>query len=422
MTAPTQAPAALTQERLSPANEDIVRATLPLVGSKIDEIAPLFYRRMFAAHPELLSDTFNRGNQAQGAQQKALAASVATFATLLVTPDAPSPRALLERIGHKHASLGITEAQYQVVHEHLFAAIVEVLGAAVTPEVAGAWDEVYWIMARTLVSLEAELYRGAGVEPGDVFRTARVVERVDESSAVASFVLESATGEPLPGFQPGQYTSVGVRLPDGARQLRQYSMSDAAGDGRWRITVKRVEAGADPEGEVSSWLHANLRPGDHLQVTLPFGDLTLDTASGAPVVLVSAGIGCTPMLGMLRHLAAHDPARSVTVLHADRDRASAPLFGEMVETVARLGHASLHAWFEEGAEPGADGLDPSVPLTVSAGLMSLADVLVPAEAEVYLCGSNGFLQAVREGLHAQGVAEERVHYELFAPNDWLLPA
>jgi nitric oxide dioxygenase len=121
-----------------------VRATLPLVGEHIEEIAPVFYRRMFTAHPELLRDTFNRGNQAQGAQQKALAASVATYATLLVTPDAPSPAALLSRIGHKHVSLGITEEQYGIVHEHLMAAIVEVLGAdVVTGDVAAAWDAVY---------------------------------------------------------------------------------------------------------------------------------------------------------------------------------------------------------------------------------------------------------------------------------------
>ena len=131
-------------EQLTDEHAETVRATLPLVGSKIAEIAPNFYQRMFSAHPDLLRDTFNRGNQAQGAQQKALAASVATFATLLVNPDGPSPDELLSRIGHKHVSLGITEDQYQVVHDNLFAAIVDVLGAdVVTADVAEAWDEVY---------------------------------------------------------------------------------------------------------------------------------------------------------------------------------------------------------------------------------------------------------------------------------------
>ena len=129
---------------LSPESAEVVRATLPVIGANIDTITPLFYDKMFAAHPELIRDTFNRGNQKQGAQQRALAASIATFASMLV--DGKSPVDLLSRIGHKHASLGITEDQYQIVHDNLFAAIVDVLGEAVTPEVAAAWDEVYWII------------------------------------------------------------------------------------------------------------------------------------------------------------------------------------------------------------------------------------------------------------------------------------
>ena len=96
------------------------------------------------------SRTSNRSsqNQAQGDQQRALAGAVAAYATLLVTEGGPDPQEVLGRIAHKHASLGITEDQYPIVHEHLFAAIVEILGDAVTPEVAGAWDEVYCHMAQ----------------------------------------------------------------------------------------------------------------------------------------------------------------------------------------------------------------------------------------------------------------------------------
>lgn len=411
-------------ERLDPAHEETVRATLPLVGAHIEQIAPTFYGRMFAAHPELLRDTFNRGNQAQGAQQKALAASVATYATLLVDPDGPSPREMLGRIGHKHASLGITEDQYGIVHEHLMAAIVEVLGAdVVTTDVAAAWDAVYWHMARTLIDFEHELYRGADVAPGDVFRTVRVAERVDESRTVASFVLEAREGDPeLGGFVPGQYVSVGVHLPDGARQLRQYSLSDAPGDGRWRISVKRID-GVDgtPDGEVSSFLHETLEAGDELQVTLPFGDLTLDTASKAPVVLVSAGIGATPILGMARHLAAHQPGRTAVVAHADVSAEQAALVEELagaVEVLARETPSALHLWFERGTEH-TESL-PGSP-RVRAGRMDLTGLELPADAEIYLCGGSGFLQAVRGQLREAGADEARVHYELFSPNDWLLP-
>lgn len=420
-----------TTEALAPEHAEIIRATLPTVGGNIEDIARVFYRRMFTARPDLLRDLFNRGNQAQGAQQKALASSVATYATLLVTPNSPSPRQMLGRIGHKHASLGLTEDQYSIVHEHLMAGIVEVLGEdLVTDEVAAAWSAVYWNMAAVLIDFEKDLYAQAGVAPGDVFRTAVVAERIDESDSVTTFVLIAREGdEELGSFTPGQYISVGVRLPDGARQLRQYSLSNAPGDGRWRISVKREDGGeAAPLGEVSNWLLAHLRAGDELQVTLPFGDLALDIDSETPVVLISNGIGATPMLGMLSHIAKDQPHRPVTVLHADRDARDAALVEEMVTAVEKLPATSgsvLRLWFRSGLDEKLSSFEEGrrrrASERASEGLLSLDQVAVAPDAEVYLCGSNGFLQGVRGQLAERNVATDRVHYELFSPNDWLLP-
>lgn len=397
---------------LSDEHAAVVRETLPVVGAHIDEITPVFYRTMFGRHPELLRDTFNRGNQKQGAQQRALAASIATFASLLV--EGASPVDMLARIGHKHASVGVTAEQYQIVHDNLFAAIVEVLGEAVTPAVAAAWDEVYWIMAAVLIDFERALYDEAGVAPGDVFRRARVLARADETATVASFVLGGVDGGPLPRFRPGQYVSVGVRLPDGARQLRQYSLSNAPVDGTWRIAVRRVDATDVPAGEVSTWLHENLREGDEIEVTLPFGDLVLDPAGDAPVVLASAGIGIAPMLGMLAQMAACDRDRVVAVLHADRSPADHVLAAEVAGEVALMPNADVHTWYEQGADR-ATG-----PGTVHAGLMDVRSVAIPDGAHVFLCGPTGFLQAVRAACLDAGVPAGQVHAELFAPNDWLV--
>lgn len=416
---------------LSPENVEIIRQTLPVIGAHIDEITPVFYQTMFAAHPELIRDTFNRGNQQLGAQQRALAASIATFAALLV--DGQSPVDMLSRIGHKHASLGITPDQYQVVHDYLFGAIVQVLGEAITPEIAAAWDEVYWIMAGVLTDFEQALYASADVEPGDVFRTATVIARQDVTDSVATLTLGGPNGAPLPDFRPGQYTTVGVVLPDGARQLRQYSLSTAPGDGTWRIGVRRVDAigqneSACPAGEVSGWLHTNAHVGTNLQVTLPFGDLVLDAAdintdaepgaeprsTHASVVLCSAGIGITPMLGMIAQLSATDDPRRVLVLHADRSPADHVLADEVAGESSLLADAEVHTWYERGAET------VSGPGVVHTGYMDLSAVAVPDGAHVFLCGSPGFLQAVRPAFLSAGVAESRLHAELFAPNDWLL--
>src|SRR5689334_22442206 len=143
---------------LSDQSATTVRATLPVVGAAIGEITERFYTGLFTARPELLRDLFNRGNQAAGTQRQALAGSIAAFATHLVEHPDERPDAMLNRVAHKHASLGIAPDQYEIVHEHLFAAIVEVLGDAVTPEVAAAWDEVYWLMANALIAIEKRLY------------------------------------------------------------------------------------------------------------------------------------------------------------------------------------------------------------------------------------------------------------------------
>ena len=300
---------------LSPQSTEVIRATLPVVGAAIGDITTLFYRTMFDAHPELERDLFNRGNQKQGEQQKALAGAIAAFATLQLEPDSAKVDLILSRIAHKHASLGITPDQYAIVHEHLFAAIVEILGDAVTPDVAAAWDEVYWLMAETLIAMERGLYQLAGVDAGDVWRMVRITERVLQSADTVSLTLTSLDGSVLPTFTPGQYLSVGVTLPDGARQIRQYSLCSVPSSADWRISVKRISG--TPDGEVSNFLYNNAFEGSELSVTTPFGDLMMPD-DDSPLLLASAGIGCTPMIGMLNHLVDTGAERSVSVIHADR--------------------------------------------------------------------------------------------------------
>lgn len=388
---------------LTPEQAEIVTQTLPVVGANIEKITPNFYNRMFAAHPELIADTFNRGNQKQGAQQKALAASVATFAATLVDPDTPAPEELLSRIGHKHISVGIKPEQYPIVHKHLFDAIEEIL----TPEVfqgavRDAWDAVYLEMQRVLINFEKGLYDDLGVEAGDVFRAAHVVSREERGDDVAVFSVKLDDESPV-SYLPGQYISVRQTMPDGAGQLRQYSLVGGK-EGVLTFAVRRVDASEDlPAGEVSTQLWERVQPGDAIEISLPAGDLVLDTKSDDPVVLISAGIGATPMIGMLDALVAADSKRDVVVLHADRAEAADALRAERDNAVAALANARQQVWYEPD-------------------LMDLTDVDLPEGAQYYLCGGNGFLQAVRKQLADRGVDRSNVHFELFSPNDWLLDA
>ncbi|WP_367319998.1 globin domain-containing protein [Streptomyces sp. HUAS ZL42] len=398
---------------LSAESAAVVRATLPAVAGALDEITTRFYGAMFRDRPELLDGMFNRGNQASGAQRRALAGSIAGFATALLDAPDTRPDALLDRIAHKHAAVGVTDDQYTIVHKYLFGAIAEVLGDAVTPEVAAAWDEVYWLMAGALIGREARLYQDAGVEPGQVWRPWTVVERRTETPDVVSFVLRPADGEPAPRARAGQYVSVRVLMADGVHQLRQYSLSSDPGGDLRRITVKRVAGtGGAPDGEVSGLLHDQVHEGDELTLSAPFGDVFLDDPADAttPVVLVSAGIGGTPMTGILAHLNAVGSTRPVLVLHADRSPADHALRTETGELVGQLPGARSVFWYERPApeEPGA-----------RKGLMNLAGIELPDDATVFLCGPLPFMRDVRAQLLRAGIPARRIRYEVFGPDLWL---
>ncbi|MFD8526754.1 globin domain-containing protein [Streptosporangium canum] len=385
---------------LSVESAAIVRATLPVVGASLDAITARFYETMFSERPELLDGLFNRGNQANGEQRRALAGSVASFATMLLDHPDERPDALLARIAHKHTAVGVTDDQYVIVHKYLFGAIAEVLGEAVTAEVAAAWDEVYWLMAGALIAMEARLYAEAGACDGDTWQRWRVVARRDETPDTVSFLLRPAGDAPVPPARPGQYVSVRVRMPDGVHQLRQYTLSNAGEDGLRRITVKRVDG--DPAGEVSTLLHATVRPGDELTLSAPFGEVTLEDGD-APLLLVSAGIGCTPMVAMLDHLVTTGSRRRVLVLHADRSPAEHALREDMLRPAAER-----IFWYESGAAaPDREGL------------MNLDGIEIPDGAVAYLCGPVPFMRDVRAQLIRAGVAARDIHYEVFGPDLWL---
>ncbi|WP_217211709.1 globin domain-containing protein [Streptomyces sp. AC550_RSS872] len=397
---------------LSEQSAATVRATLPVVGGAIGEITERFYAGLFTARPDLLRDLFNRGNQAAGTQRQALAGSIAAFATYLVDHPDERPDAMLGRIAHKHASLGVTAEQYALVHEHLFAAVAEVLGEAVTPEVAAAWDEVYWLMANALVAIEKRLYEERG---GSGWREWEVVGRVEETADVATFRLRPADGRPAPDFRAGQYVSVRVELPDGARQIRQYSLSAAPGSPVRQISVKRVLGDAAPDGEVSNHLHARVDVGGRLSLSAPSGDLALgDTGAAAPLLLASAGIGVTPIVAMLGHLVDTGHEGPVLVVHGDRSPAEHALRPDHEAYAEKLADASVHFFYEADAD--------DAEASHRTGLVDLAGIAVPAGTRAYLCGPLPFMRAVRTQLIGKGVAPADIHYEVFGPDLWLAQA
>ncbi len=396
---------------LSQTSRPVIEATLPVVGDNIHKIAGRFYQHMFGEHPELLDGLFNRGNQAEGTQQQALAGSVAMFASALVDHPDHLPEHLLSRIAHKHASLGLRPDQYQVVYDNLMWAIADVLGDAVTPEVAAAWSEVYWLMAFALVNEERGLYSARGVRPETVWRDWEVTDKVRQTDDVVTFRVKRIDDRLVRTSLPGQYVTVLLEMPDGTHQPRQYSLT-RADDGEHReFAVKRVHGGPKPDGEVSNLLHDRIDVGDRLTLSLPFGDVVLDDA-GRPVVFASAGIGVTPMAGMLSHLVTAGSELPVTVLHADSTEESFPLRQQVLDDVRKLPHGRMHVWYAQGAES-------SLPVDgCHAGMMDLSQVDLPEGAEYYLCGPLPFMQSIRNTLLRRGVPAADIQYEVFGPDLW----
>lgn len=395
---------------LSPQSTETVKATAGVVAEHAEEITKRFYPHMFEAHPELMR-VFNKANQAIGEQPKALAASVVAYAVNLIDPAAPDFTPIMQRIAHKHVSLGIKSYEYTIVGHHLMWAIGDVLGDAVTPEIASAWDEVYWLFACQLIAEEGKLYALGGTDPEHPYRPYTVVERDDETPESFSLVIKPAEGE-LPSHRTGQYVGVAVDLPGGERQPRQYTISGVPGREAFRLTIKRVHGADDvPDGQVSNWLADNAQVGTFLEVSQPAGDVVLEE-SEAPLVLVSAGIGITPMAAILEDLSQRQPHRSIRVFHADRSHSTQALYTSMRGQAEAMNDVVGQFWYEEEAES-APTIHPARP-----GLMDLSDAEIPSGAKVFMCGPLPFMQVVRRTLIDKGVAPEDISYEVFGPDLW----
>src|SRR5687768_2806777 len=331
----------------------LVKATAPAVAPHAEAITRRFYTLMFQENPEVQA-FFNAAHQHTGGQQRALAGAICAYAANIDNLSALGPA--VELIAHKHCSLGIQPEHYPIVGKHLLVAIKDVLGDAATEEVIAAWGEAYGLLAQVLTDRERAIYAEQAAIPGGWNGTrAFVVDRkVPESEIVTSFYLRPQDGGPLPPFKPGQYITVHVDHPTTPTSPRNYSLSDRPGKGHYRISVKR-EPGSPP-GLVSNYLHDQVREGDVVRLGPPCGEFTLDVdAVKRPVVLVSGGVGVTPMLSMFKALAHRGVDVPVCFVHGTRNSATHALDGEVGAAAARLPKARVHVRYNEPLPGDLDG-------------------------------------------------------------------
>jgi ferredoxin-NADP reductase/MOSC domain-containing protein YiiM/ferredoxin len=246
------------------------------------------------------------------------------------------------------------------------------------------------------------------------FRPLTVTGIERESDSVISIRLEDPDGGPVPPAHPGQYLTVRLQ-PDGHERsvLRNYSLSGPPGAGYYRITVKR-----EPHGTASGYLHTRIAVGDELEIAAPRGTFILDETD-APVLLVSAGIGATPVLAMLHALAKEHSDREIWWLQGARSRRDHSFAAEARALLASLPNVRVHVSYSRPGPDDLEGRDFNEAGRLTASLLAQLDP--PRSAEAYLCGPIPFMDEISAALAAMGIDASRIHTEPFGPAPGLTP-
>jgi ferredoxin-NADP reductase/MOSC domain-containing protein YiiM len=260
-----------------------------------------------------------------------------------------------------------------------------------------------------------DLLAAPAPEPGPAwpaFRTLRVSKVVREDAAVCSIYLTASDGAALPAARAGEYLTLRVAGAGQPPPVRSYSLSSAPDAGTYRISVKR-----EPHGIASGYLNQDVRTGALLEVAAPRGEFTLDDGTG-PVLLISAGIGVTPVLAMLYQLAAARSEREVWWLYGARGPDQHPFATEAHALLASLPHAREHIFYSAATPAERHRAHAARGRISQEGLAALR---VPASASAYICGPASFMTGMRDALTALGTDPARIRTELFGALDAINP-
>lgn len=391
---------------------EIVKSTVPLLEAANTALTEHFYKRMFRDNPEL-KDVFNLSNQASGRQPAALFNAVLAYAKNIDNPAVLA--SAVERIAQKHTGFAITPSQYDIVGHHLLETIKELAPDAATPEVIDAWAQAYGALAGLFIGREEQLYQESEQKAGGWrgYRDFVVAEKQQESALITSFLLVPADGGTVVDFLPGQYLNLHLVSPKLTHnEYRQYSLCQAPNGQNYRIAVKR-----EPNGVASNFMHDEVQVGDKLQVLPPSGDFFMEVSAETPVVLISGGVGQTPMRSMLDQLIKHKHTADIHWLHACED-GTQHAFQADIKSLREANHnLTTHVWYRT---PGAQ--DQASEHYNTEGFMDLSELkdgITTANTHYYFCGPLPFMAMVKETLAGWGVSDDRLHYEVFGPHESL---
>ncbi|CEP62634.1 flavohemoglobin LALA0_S06e00188g [Lachancea lanzarotensis] len=389
---------------LSEQTRSIVKATVPVLEQHGTTITSVFYKNMLSNHKELLN-IFNKTNQSRGLQPTALATTVLAAAKNIDNLEVLLPHVV--QIGHKHRALQVLPEHYPIVGENLLGAIKEVLGDAATDDIINAWAEAYGAIAQVFIDVEAGLYKGAAWSGWKQFKIAKrenVTNEIVEFTAVPS--KDSGLDLSKPLFVPGQYVTVKTHPTNDDNKydaLRHYSICSSSSNDGLKFAVKR-EQEAGHSGLVSTFLHDSVKEGDDIYLSAPAGDFMLDNElkkqNEVPLVLLSAGVGATPLVSMLEEQVKVNPERPIFWIQSAYNRERQPFVSRIEKLLDKCSNSSIESVYTQ-----------NMPRISSAYLSEK----LPKNSDVYICGSFEFMSAIISMLKALEHSDERVHYEPFGP-------
>ena len=277
------------------------------------------------------------------------------------------------------------------------------------------WRWSFEALLQSQTSGNAGLVPAAASHPAaSGFRPLTVTAIEHESVDVRSLTMQSTDGQPLPTALPGQYVVLRLQTTAaGGPLFRSYSLSGPLSTERYRISVK-----VEPNGAAGTWLRDHVRVGDTLDVSSPRGAFILQSGE-PPLVLLSAGIGATPVLAMLYALAAARSTRQVLWIHAARDRQHHPFAAEVRRLMLALPHGRSYVCYSRADSQDKLGKDFDATGHLSRSVFS--EIGVPRDADVYLCGPTRFMAEMKEALATLGMAPERIHVEIFNGSEPMTP-
>ena len=402
---------------MTPENIQIVKESAAVLGENAEALTRLFYQRLFEGDPQVKA-YFNEANQHKGEQQQALAGAVVAYAINIEDPSVLG--SAVELIAHKHVSLGIQPDHYPIVGKHLLGAIKELLGDQATDQLINAWAEAYGQLADIMIGRETDLYGQQKENHGWTgFRKFKVDRKAVESDEITSFYLTPVDGAPISPHLPGQYLTVRLDQPadDQHTTMRSYSISSAPGEAWFRISVKREPStGTIPAGTISNRLHDSMEAGDVIDIAPPSGEFTLDTTAetSRPLVLLSGGVGITPILSMLHAAVQQNTDRKIVFIHAARNRSVHAFADEVQQLASENPNVTVHFRLGEADDP--------VPGLISKGFidLSLIEQLVGTpDSDFYFCGPKPFMDSISKTLTGWNVPESQIRFEDFGPSSTL---